>query len=478
MKILMCASESTPLAKTGGLADVVHALSAELVKKGHEVSIVIPYYDKIRNNDNIRVTPLAKYSVQLSWRNQECEVYKTEIDGITYYLLGNVRYFNRDNLYGYDDDNERFAFFTLGIRKIIQEQNLCFDIIHIHDWQVGMLPVLIKEQNRYEDVFKNTRFVLTIHNPAFKGMFNRYFINDYYGLSDELYDNGAIRYNNECSTLKAAIMYCDKITTVSPTHAEELLSDNSGHDLHTVLELRRYDFCGVLNGIDYVEFNPAKDKKIKKTYTKKTIEEGKKENKDTLLEEMHLSPTDKPLFGMVSRLTWQKGADLVIEGARKILSSGASLIVLGSGEYGFEQELEKLRAEYPNQMGIYIGYNDGLAHMIYASSDIFLMPSLFEPCGIGQMIALRYGTLPLVRMTGGLNDTVIPAIEGNENVATGFGFYAYDKHAIVNTIDWAIKCYDNKDLFKKLRLNAMSCNNDWSRSADEYLNIYGGAKEK
>lgn len=479
MKIIMCASEAIPLAKTGGLADVVHALSAELVKKGHEVSIFIPYYQSIRDNQNVRVKPIAKYSVQLSWRNQECEVYQTEIDGITYYLLGNVRYFNRQNLYGYEDDNERFAFFVLAIRKVIQELKLEPDIIHCHDWHVGMLPVIIKEQNAKDKMLKKARFVLTIHNPAFKGMFEPCLLGDYYGLSEDLYNNGKVRYNYRCSSLKAAIMYSDKITTVSPTHAEELLSSDSGHELDTVLELRRYDFCGVLNGIDYVEFNPAKDNKIFKKFTSTTLEEGKLENKKALLKEMYLNENnDKPLFGMVSRLTWQKGADLVIEGARKLLNSGASLVILGSGEYAFEQELERLRAEYPSQMGIYIGYNDVLAHKIYAASDIFLMPSLFEPCGIGQMIALRYGTLPLVRMTGGLNDTVIPCIEGNEKVATGFGFYAYSKEAIVNTIDWAMNCYQNKKVFDQIRKNAIKCNNDWSKSADEYLNIYKGAQEK
>ena len=478
MKIVMSASESMPLAKTGGLADVVHALSAELVKMNHEVFIIMPYYQSIRDKFDINTTPIAKYQVYLSWRIQECEVYKTVIDGITYYLLGNAHYFNRQNLYGYDDDNERFAFLTIATRKVIQELNIKPDIIHCHDWHVGMLPVIIKEQSIFDDNFKHTKFVLTIHNPAFKGLFDPYLLGDYYSLDQECYTSGRVRYNWVVSSLKAAIMYCDKITTVSPTHAEELLSENSGHELHSVLELRRFDFSGILNGIDYTEFDPETDTKIARNFKSSSMTTGKKANKEDLLKEFNLRPNNRPLFGMVSRLTWQKGSELVIAAAHKILAEGCSLVILGSGEYNFEQELEKLRAQYPDTMGIYIGYNDALAHRIYAATDIFLMPSLFEPCGIGQMIALRYGTLPLVRMTGGLNDTVVPYIIDNRDVATGFGFYAYEAQAIVNTVSWAISCYDDSDLFKKLRKNAISCNNDWAKSATEYLSVYAEAMRK
>ena len=478
MNIVMSCSEATPLAKSGGLADVVHALSAELVKLNHKVYIIMPYYQSIRNKSEANIRPIAKYKVDLAWRKQECEVYETIINGITYILIGNVQYFNRQNLYGYDDDNERFAFLSLATRKVIEELDLKPDIIHCHDWHVGMLPVLIKEQNANDIRFKNVRFVLTIHNPAFKGMFDPYFLGDYYGLSDELYSTGKVRYNGAVSSLKAAIMYCDKITTVSPTHAEELLSPDSGHDLNTVLELRRLDFCGILNGIDYSEFDPEKDDKIYRNFKERTLTIGKRFNKSKLLEEMHLYQNSKPLYGMVSRLTWQKGSELVVAAAERILQTGCSLIILGSGEYNFEQELERLRAKYPNQMGIYIGYNDVLAHKIYAACDIFLMPSLFEPCGISQMIALRYGSIPLVRMTGGLNDTVIPYVQDNRNIATGFGFYAYEKQAICNTVSWANYSFENEVLFKKLRKNAIQCNNDWSKSANEYLNIYKEAMNK
>ncbi|MCF0116416.1 MAG: glycogen synthase, partial [Bacilli bacterium] len=373
---------------------------------------------------------------------------------------------------------ERFAFLASACRTVMKHINFKADIVHCHDWHVGMVPTLIKEQNKDDVFYKDMKFILTIHNPAFKGIFNPYILGDMYGLEEEVYSSGRIRFNDQVSTLKAAIMYCDKITTVSPTHAKELLSYESGHDLQDVLKYRRDDFVGILNGIDYKEFDSSIDKRIATPFTIDNLEEGKKKNKDALLKELNLKTGDAPLFGMVSRLTWQKGVDLVIEGCRHILEKGGYVAILGSGEYNYEQELEKLRAQYPTQMGIYIGYSDDLAHRIYAASDFFLMPSLFEPCGIGQMIALRYATLPMVRLTGGLMDTVIPFEGKNENKATGFGFYEYDKWQMIHMCDEALKVYDDKELLSKLRNNAFSCVNNWEKSAKAYVALYKSAQKK
>ncbi len=472
MKILMAASEATPLAKTGGLADVVHALSRELVELDNEVVIVLPYYNSIRERINHHVELIGEFHVYLSWRNQKCQVYYTKIDGINYYLLSNHQYFGRQNLYGYDDDNERFAFFTLAIRNLLKEISFVPDIIHCHDWQVGMLPVLIKEQNRNDPFFAHTKFVLTIHNPAFQGMCSPDALGDYYSLDYSLYERGDVRFHDQVSTLKSAIIYADKITTVSPTHAQELLTKEGGHGLESIIELRKNDFIGILNGIDYQEFDPSKDKLITQTYNGKSIKEGKKANKDFLLKKFHLKDNGRPLFGLVSRLTSQKGLDLLLYSARPLLEKGANLVILGSGESMYEQEFEMIRREYPSQMALYIGYNDELAHQIYAACDVFLMPSMFEPCGIGQLIALRYGALPLVRMTGGLNDTIVPYVKDNREFANGFGFYAYEAQALFNTIEWALSCFEDEALIDLLRKNAIEANNDWRKSATEYLKVY------
>ncbi len=472
MKILMAASEATPLAKTGGLADVVHALSAELVKLDNEVAIVLPYYQSIREKIAHQVELVTTFNVYLSWRKQICNVYRTEIDGITYYLLHNYQYFGRDNLYGYYDDLERFAFFTIAIRALIKEINFKPDVIHCHDWQVGMLPCLIREQNMYDDFYRDIKFVLTIHNPAFQGLSHPDTLGDYYSLDRHLYDNGNVRFKDQLSTLKAGIIYSDKITTVSISHAEELYNQEKAHGLETIMELRRNDFVGIVNGIDYQEFDPSKDSLIIKKFNKVNFKAGKDANKRALYDRLHLRYTAKPLFAIVSRLTWQKGLDLVLHCTRTLLETGANFVILGTGENMYEQEFENIRQEYPSQMAFYNGYSDELAHQIYASCDVFLMPSLFEPCGIGQMIALRYGALPLVRMTGGLKDTVVPYFGDNEDTATGFGFYDYDVSALHNTISWALNCFDNPALIRKLRQNALAENNDWNKSANEYLNLY------
>ena len=477
MKILMCTSESTPLAKSGGLADVVHALSQELIKQKNEVIIIMPFFKSIKNK-NFKFELVDRIFVQVSWRNQECAIYKTIIDGITYILLDNARYFDRDNLYGYMDDTERFALLSSAIRTVIKHIGFKPDIIHCHDWHVGMVPTLIKEQNANDPFYKDIKYVLTIHNPAFKGVFNPYILGDMYGLDEEVFSSGRIRFQGQVSTLKAAIMYCDKVTTVSPTHAEELLSFESVHDLQEVLKFRKDDFIGILNGIDYIEFDPLNDKSIIQNYDLLSFEKGKELNKKDVLELFNLKDENRPLFGMVSRLTWQKGLDLVINACRHVLENGGNVVILGSGEYNYEQELEKLRAQYPDHMGIYIGYSDEIAHKIYAGADFFFMPSLFEPCGIGQMISLRYGTLPIVRLTGGLKDTIYPLDDRNIDIANGFGFFDYDNNAMISQTSLALETYKDKLIMKKLINNAMSCINNWEKSTKEYIKLYKEAQKK
>lgn len=479
MKIAMVASESNPLIKSGGLADVVYSLSKELVTMKEEVIIIIPYYHSIKHSSfTHNIEYVCSYDVHMSWRSQKANIFKTVIDGIKFYLVDNDYYFNRTNIYGYQDDGERFAFFTLAVRDLFYSINFKPDIIHSHDWQPGMLAALIKEQNQWDKLFENTKFVFTIHNPAFQGMIGKYFLNNFYNLTDAIYDNGNVRFKDQVSTIKAGIIYADKITTVSPTHRKELLESDFSYGLNDVIKFREWDFVGILNGVDYCEFDPAKDKRIHKNYDVKdgisAICDAKKENRKALMERFGLKDNDNdvPTYGLVSRLTYQKGINLLLDTIEQYLMKGYYFFFLGSGEYELEYRLERLREKYPGNMGIYIGYSNDVAHTIYAGCDFFLMPSLFEPCGIGQMIAERYGTLPIVRRTGGLGDSVSGYNYDNPEKATGIVFNDFNYDGVNYALKVSEELYYNKKNLRKVIKNAMNLDHSWKKSATDYLNIY------
>lgn len=474
MKIVMIASESRPLCKTGGLADVVYSLSKELAVMGQEVSIILPYYRFIKDNTRPSVKKVASFVVPMSWRRERAEVYSTYDSGITFYLVDNARYFDREHLYGDWDDAERFAFFSLSCKELLYRLSLVPDIIHVHDWHAGMVPCLFKEDPYASDFYKNTKFVFSIHNPAFQGMMPRSVLGDFYNLLDSLFTEGKVRFKDEVSSLKSGIVYADKITTVSPNHRHELLTPEGGMGLDSVLKYREWDFLGVLNGIDYLEFNPSEDHDLSYPFTTVNFMKQKALNKAELFSTLHIQDFGQPLFSLVSRLTWQKGMDILYPALDALASQGANIVLLGSGEYRYEQMLESIRSKYPHNIAIYIGYNDRLAHQIYASSDFFLMPSLFEPCGLGQMIAQRYGTLPIVRRTGGLRDSVIGYDGSNQNKANGFGFDDYTEEANKNTCLYALQQWHDLPLRRSLMRNAMKTDNSWKRSAEEYYLIYQG----
>ena len=335
-----------------------------------------------------------------------------------------------------------------------------------------MLPCVLRVDDECREKFAKTKFVFTIHNPAFQGLMPKFTLGDFYNLTDEYYDNGSVRFKDQVSTLKAGIVYANKITTVSPTHHLELLTPEGGMGLDQVLRYREWDFSGILNGIDYLEFNPAEDKQIAKPYSEKNLVSGKKANKEALMNAYGLKNTKGPLFSLVTRITWQKGFDIIFPAVEELIRRGASIFMLGSGESQYENRWEELRNRYPDRVGIFIGYSDNLAHKVYAASDFFIMPSLFEPCGLGQMIAQRYGTLPIVRRTGGLKDSVICYDGNNAETSNGFGFDAYSIYEMNRTAQYAYDIYENKKILHQLMKNAMLTDNSWLKSTLEYIKLY------
>ena len=473
MKIVMVASEARPFCKTGGLADVVYSLSKELAVLGEEVSIIIPYYDSIAKKlPKSELTKVISFNTHMSWRKQSVDVYRYIQDGINYYFIENRQYFERGHIYGDFDDGERFAFLTMAVKEFLVTLKYYPDIIHVHDWQAGMLPAIMKVDPACQKKFSRTKYVFTIHNPAFQGMMPKFTLGDFYNLTDELFDNGAVRFKDQVSTLKAGIVFADKITTVSPTHHLELLTPEGGMGLDGVLRFREWDFSGILNGIDYLEFNPENDPQIAQPFNASTLISGKKANREALFKQFGLKSNNNPIYSLVTRVTWQKGFDIIFPMIEGLIKRGANVIMLGSGEYNYEQKWEEIRRKYPDRVGLYIGYSDPLAHKIYAASDFFIMPSLFEPCGLGQMIAQRYGTLPIVRRTGGLKDSVICYDGSNLKTANGFGFDAYSVYEMDRTAHYAFEVYQDKKVLHQLMKNAMLTDNSWQKSTQEYLKVY------
>ena len=476
MNIVMVSSECLPFSKTGGLGDVAYSLSKEFVKKGHNVSIVCPYYKKI-NFEKFKAEPkkLYEFDVQMNWRKPTCEVYHLLYEGMDYFFIKNDYYFGRDGgLYGFYDDGERFAYFANASTLLLKELPFKVDIVHVHDWQGGMIPCILKVKYWNDKVLNKIKTVLTIHNPLFKGYLNKDSLYDLFNLPTSLFDDGSVRLENQVSTLKAGIKFADKITTVSPTHAFELTTVEGSKGLWYDLVLRQNDFSGILNGMDQVEFDPSKDKSIYQTFNVKNFKENKNKNKIEFCKENNLDP-ELPLFAVVSRLTDQKGLDLIYGMADFLTHEGGNFAVLGSGERYAEDMFNGLYARNSKHTYVYIGYSDDIAHKLYASSDFFIMPSAFEPCGLGQMIAQRYGSLPLVRRTGGLKDSVIcyDGERNNDDIANGFGFDEYSIVEAIKCTAQAMNVYNlKKDIFERLVKNALLTDHSWNDSADKYLALY------
>lgn len=467
MKVLICASEGAPYAKTGGLADVIGALPKALKQNGCDVRVIMPYYKKIKEK---QIAYYKGYAyVRIGSRMEYVGIFHSIHEGVDFYFVDNDRYFYRDGLYGYGDDGERFAFFDFAVLEALRVVDFFPDIIHCNDWQTGLIPYILKANYNSYYEYNRIKTVFSIHNIQYQGNFPMDMMQILYmPYSNSLEFGGCINF------MKTAIMESNAITTVSPTYKNEVLTDEYGYKLNPILGLRYFDFYGIINGIDVGKYNPETDKLIYKTYSIQTVDKGKKENKTALLKEFGLdADEDVPVFGLVSRLVEQKGIELLMPIIDDVITySNAKFVLMGSGDAVYENFFRSIEAKYSKRFKCYIGYSDPIAQKIYAGCDIFLMPSKFEPCGLGQMIAMRYGTLPLVRETGGLKDTVIPYNQYDQS-GTGFSFTNFNAHELKEVMFLAVNTYNNhKDVWKKLVHQAMEKDYSWQSSALVYMDLF------
>lgn len=475
MQIVFASAECAPFVKTGGLGDVAGSLPAALVRAGAEVIVMVPKYATIKDEYKSQMEHFSDFYVSLGWRNEYCGLEKLEHDGVTYMFIDNERYFARDYPYGFFDDGERFAFFSKAITESLQHLPAGFecDILHCNDWQTALAPVFLREFYQGLPLYDRVKTVFSIHNVAFQGQFSDTVMEDILGVAHIPAAASQLRCD-ACSInyMLGALRYADAITTVSPTYANEIQTPEFGEGLDGVLRERSYALQGILNGIDVAGFDPATDKRIAANYT---VEDrsGKAVCKAKLQEELGLEVRDdRPLMVMVTRLTRQKGMDLVMYALDRILAGGVQVAVLGTGDRDYEDGLRYFQDKYPGTMAARIEFDPALSQRMYAAADMFLMPSKFEPCGLSQIIAMRYGTLPIVRETGGLKDTVIPYNEFTGE-GTGFSFSNFNGDEMGDAVFRAARLFwDNRDAWNQLVTQAMSQDFSWTRSADKYLDLY------
>ncbi|WP_102345194.1 glycogen synthase GlgA [Bacillus sp. Marseille-P3661] len=471
MNILFVVSECVPFIKSGGLADVAGALPKELTKLGTDVRVIMPKYGTIPQQFRDEMEHVCELNVELSWRNQYCGIESFEYEGIVYYFIDNEYYFKRSTMYGHYDDAERFAFFNHAVLKAIPYLDFIPDIMHCHDWHTGMIPFLLNEQYRGYDEYSKIRTVFTIHNLQFQGMFPKEILGDLLNLNEDYFNPNQLEFYGCVNFMKAAIISSDVITTVSPTYKNEIQMPFFGEKLEGLLRARNHALIGILNGIDDEIYNPAIDTYITANYDGNSLE-NKSKNKAQLQEEFGLQVKDNtPVIAIISRLTKQKGLDLIKRVFHEIVRNDIQFIVLGTGDYEFEQFFKYMEWLYPEKVKAYIGFNEQLAHQIYAGADMFLMPSKFEPCGLGQLIALSYGTIPIVRETGGLNDTVRSYNEFTQQ-GNGFSFKNFNAHDMLYTIERAIHFYHQESIWPELVKRAITQDYSWSQSASKYNQVY------
>lgn len=468
MKVLYVSSEALPFMASGGLGDVAGSLPAALRKRLIGCRVVMPLYDSIKQEYKDKMKFITSISVPVSWRRQYCGIFEANHNGVIYYFLDNQYYFKRDGIYGHYDDAERFAFFARAVLEIIPSIEWKPDIIHCNDWQSALTPLYYSCYYANRMGYENIKTVFTIHNIQYQGKYGDELLNDVLGIAPEF--NNLILYDGLVNFMKAGIECANKVTTVSPTYAKEILDPWYSHGLDPILNQRSWKLCGILNGIDTENYNPETDKNIVVNYSA-SDSSGKAKCKKALQEEMGLAVRDDvPVIGIVTRLVGHKGVDLMEAVLEKSLwERDVQYVVLGSGEWQYENYFRELHNKYPDKVGITIGFVPELARKIYAGADLFLMPSKSEPCGLSQMVALRYGTVPIVRETGGLKDSITDSGDGEGN---GFTFKTYDAYDMLGAIYRGIDAYNNKEYWPTLVQRALECDMSWGKSANEYIKMY------
>ena len=467
MKVLFATSEAYPFAMSGGLADVSGALPKALRRRFVGCRIVMPLYSQISEELKAKMTFVTSITVPVAWRRQYCGIFEAHLDGVIYYFIDNQYYFKREGLYGHFDDAERFAFFSRALLEILPHIGFTPDVIHCNDWQTAMVPVFLNEFYKQDPFYANIKTVFTIHNIQYQGKYGNELYSDVLGLPEGR--ESIVEYDNCVNLMKGAIQCADKVTTVSPTYSREILEPYYSHGLDNILKEFTYKLTGIVNGIDIDVYNPETDPLIYKNFTAETIGD-KAVNKRSLQEEMGLPVRDDaPVIGMVTRLVKHKGLDLVKHVFEELLKADLQFVILGSGEWEFETFFYEMAQKHPEKVALKLGFDQRLAHKIYAGADIFLMPSKSEPCGLAQMVALRYGTVPIVRETGGLNDTITDSQSGEGN---GFTFKNFNAHEMQESVWRAIGGYNDKNGWDILRKRAMNCDNSWGTSANAYIHLY------
>ncbi len=467
MNILIATAEAWPFVKVGGLGDVAGALPKALKERGVDARVIMPQYKGIPSSMKKSISHKIDFYINLGWRRQYCGINQVEHEGVIFYFIDNEYYFGREDVYGHYDDGERFAFFSKAVLEAIPYLDFKIDVIHCNDWHTALIPVLLNNQYKCRDYYTSVKTLYTIHNLNYQGIMPQGTLMNLLGIGfDE-----KLEYHGCENLAKGGLSYSDGISAVSPSYADEIQEPSGGEGLDGVLRERSSKLWGILNGIDYEAYNPENDKCIFKTYNLNTLHE-RRENKLNLQEEVGLpQKEDVLLIGMVSRLVEQKGLNLVEQSLDYLSGMDVQLIVLGSGEKKYEDMFRNAAGRYKEKVAALIGFSDGLARRIYAGADLFLMPSLVEPCGLSQLIALRYGAIPLVRATGGLKDTV-HSFNPHTGEGNGFSFPSYRAEDMVKTIGKVMELYKNQDAWQRLQKNAMSEDYSWSRSAHEYAKLY------
>ena len=472
MKVLFCASEALPFSATGGLADVAGSLPQALRARLIGCRVVVPLYDGIPQELRDQMHFVTSISVPVAWRRQYCGIFEAKVNNVIYYLIDNQYYFKRSGIYGHFDDAERFAFFSRAILEMLPYIDFKPDIIHANDWQTALVPVYLKDECVRWPEIRGIKTVFTVHNIEYQGRYGKETLEDLFGLAPGWFADGTIAMDGDVNLLKGALMTCDAITAVSPTYAQELRYAFFAHGMESVMQRNAAKLHGVLNGIDMVRYDPAADPALEDHYSVSRMA-GKAKCKAKLQRQLHLNEDPNvPIIAIISRLVSHKGLDLVCRVFDQIMDLNCQFVVLGSGDWNYEQFFEEKLGHYPGRMALYRGYNEKLAMQIYGGADLLLMPSKSEPCGLAQMIAMRYGTVPIVRETGGLKDTVHP-YEAWCGAGNGFTFADYNSGDMLYVIRQAVDLYyNNPSAFKGLRKTGMTEDFSWSRSAQSYNEIY------